>query len=73
MKVPKLNKKDEKKVITLEYTRRSFDLDDLIAPKDHVVTGARFRVLGGHINLEIQVQYLSNKHCNFKIIFSQLI
>jgi hypothetical protein len=43
----------------LEYTRRSFDLDDLITPKDHVVTGVKFRVLGGHINLEVQATQIN--------------
>jgi hypothetical protein len=50
-----VNKKDDTKVAVLTYTQRSFDLDDLLAPPEHVLTGARFRMLGNHINLEIQV------------------
>jgi len=53
--LPKVNKKDESTVATLTYTQRNFDLDDLLAPPEHVLTGVRFRVLGNHINLEIQV------------------
>jgi len=54
-----LSKKDDTKVAVLEYLRRSIDLDDLISPKDHVVTGVKFRVLGGHINLEIQATQIN--------------
>ena len=39
---------------TLRYEERALDLDDLIAPKGHAITGLRFRKLGGHLNLEIQ-------------------
>ena len=38
---------------TLRYDERAIDLDDLTAPKDHVVTGVRLRKLGGHLNLVI--------------------
>ena len=41
--------------VTLRYEERSLDLDDLTAPDGHVITGVRFRKLGGHLNLEIQV------------------
>lgn len=40
---------------TLSWDKRSIDLDDLIAPSSHVVTGMRFRVVGTHLNLEIRV------------------
>lgn len=40
---------------TLTWDKRAIDLDDLMAPKDHVVTGFRFRVIGSHLNLEIRV------------------
>ena len=40
---------------TLRYEERALDLDDLVAPEGHVITGLRFRKLGGHINLEAQV------------------
>lgn len=40
---------------TLRYEERALDLDDLNAPVDHVVTGVRFRKLGGNLNLEMQV------------------
>ena len=38
----------------LSYEARSFDLDSLHAPKGHVITGVRFRMLGSHINLEVK-------------------
>ncbi|CRL01972.1 CLUMA_CG015288, isoform A [Clunio marinus] len=40
---------------TLAYDRREVDLDDLIAPIGHVVTGVKLRRLGNHLNLEIRV------------------
>lgn len=40
---------------TLRYEERALDLDDLLAPEGYVITGLRFRKLGGHINLEAQV------------------
>lgn len=42
---------------TMTWDKRAIDLDDLQSPrtKDHVVTGVRFRVLGGHLNLEIRI------------------
>ena len=39
---------------TLRYEERALDLDDLVAPNGHVITGLRFRKLGGHLNLEVQ-------------------
>ena len=39
---------------TLNYEQRAVDLDDLVAPEGHVVTGLRFRKLGGHLNLEME-------------------
>lgn len=39
---------------TLRYEERALDLDDLMAPFGHVITGLRFRKLGGHLNLEVQ-------------------
>lgn len=35
----------------LDWFQRAIDLDDLIAPPGHVLTGVRFRNLGGHLNL----------------------
>lgn len=43
---------------TLRYEERALDLDDLIAPKGHVITGLRFRKLGGHLNLEVQASLI---------------
>lgn len=40
---------------TMSWDKRAIDLDDLIAPSSHVVTGLRFRVIGTHLNLEIRV------------------
>nr|XP_053657234.1 uncharacterized protein LOC128706306 [Cherax quadricarinatus] len=39
----------------LSYEERSIDLDRLMAPENHVVTGVRFRMLGTHVNLEIRI------------------
>lgn len=39
---------------TLRYEERALDLDDLTAPSGHVITGLRFRKLGGHLNLEVE-------------------
>ncbi|KAK7072723.1 hypothetical protein SK128_001451 [Halocaridina rubra] len=39
----------------LSYEDRNIDLDRLSAPGGHVVTGVKFRMLGSHINLEMQV------------------
>ena len=38
--------------------QRSVDLDKLQAPPGHVVTGVKFRNLGGHLNLELRVRYV---------------
>lgn len=38
----------------LTYENRSFNLDTLIAPPGHLVTGVRFRSSNGHIALEIR-------------------
>lgn len=40
---------------TMSWDKRAIDLDDLIAPINHVVTGVRMRVIGTHLNLEIRV------------------
>lgn len=40
---------------TMSWDKRAIDLDDLIAPNSHVVTGIRLRVVGTHLNLEIRV------------------
>nr|CAD7587095.1 unnamed protein product [Timema genevievae] len=40
---------------TLSWEQRAIDLDDLVAPPGHVMTGLRFRRVGTHMNLEIMV------------------
>lgn len=40
---------------TMSWDKRAIDLDDLVAPSGHVVTGFRWRVVGTHLNLEIRV------------------
>lgn len=40
---------------TMSWDKRAIDLDELIAPVNHVVTGVRMRVIGTHLNLEIRV------------------
>jgi len=42
-------------VYTMSYEQRSVDLDTLVAPEGHVLTGIKLRNIGGHLNLEIQV------------------
>lgn len=44
---------------TLSWDKRAIDLDDLVAPASHVVTGVRFRLVGTHLNLEIRVTELN--------------
>ena len=43
------------KVFTMSYEQRAVDMDTLVAPPGHVLTGVKFRDLGGHLNLEIQI------------------
>ena len=43
------------KVFTMSYEQRAMDMDSLQAPSGHVLTGVKFRNLGGHLNLEIQI------------------
>lgn len=40
---------------TMDWKNRAIDTDDLVAPDHHVVTGIRFRTVGGHLNLEIRI------------------
>lgn len=39
---------------TMTYTNRSINLDYVTAPKDHLVTGVRFRIVDGKITLDIR-------------------
>lgn len=52
--LPPVDKRNKKQAAQLEYTQRALDLDDLLVPQQHVVTGVKFRMLGNHVNLEIQ-------------------
>lgn len=38
----------------LSYENRSINLDHVTAPKDHIVTGVRFRIIDARITLEIR-------------------
>ena len=38
---------------TIAWEKRAVDLDDLVPPPDHLLTGLRFKLLGAHLNLEI--------------------
>lgn len=52
---------------TLTYENRSINLDSVIAPSGHVVTGLRFKIVNGHITLEIratQFDYQGGKLMN---------
>lgn len=49
-----VDKNDKTQAVMMEYTQRALDLDDLLVPQHHVVTGVRFRKLGTHVNLELQ-------------------
>ncbi|XP_011334848.1 uncharacterized protein LOC105277865 isoform X2 [Ooceraea biroi] len=37
------------------WEKRALDLDDLVPPQDHLLTGIRFRMVGSRLNLEIMV------------------
>lgn len=37
----------------LVWEKRALDLDDLLPPQDHLLTGIRFRMIGSRLNLEI--------------------
>ncbi|XP_013194461.1 uncharacterized protein LOC106138026 isoform X4 [Amyelois transitella] len=39
---------------TLTYEKRAIDLDELDSPSGHVMTGARFRMIGAHLHFEIR-------------------
>lgn len=39
----------------MSYEQRAIDLDTLKAPDGHVITGLKFRNIGGHLNLEVKV------------------
>ena len=41
----------------MTYEQRALDMDRLDAPVGHVITGLKIRSLGGHLNLEIQVNF----------------
>ena len=46
---------DKQNVFEMSYESRALDLDTLEAPPGHVITGVRFRRLGGHLNLEAKI------------------
>ena len=45
--------------MAMSYEQRAIDLDRLQAPSGHVVTGIKFRNLGGHLNMEVRVSVQS--------------
>ncbi len=49
--------REGKDYMMMTYEERSLDTDIVEAPPGHVITGARLRKLGGHINLEVRVGY----------------
>ncbi|ODN05047.1 hypothetical protein Ocin01_01561 [Orchesella cincta] len=57
--VPRVDKHNKTQAIQLDYTQRAFDLDELLVPLHHVVTGVRFRVLGTHVNLEVRATQIN--------------
>ncbi|CAL8073594.1 unnamed protein product [Orchesella dallaii] len=57
--VPTVDKNNKNQTVQLDYTQRAFDLDELVVPQHHVITGVRFRVLGNHINLEVQATQIN--------------
>ena len=48
---------NQKEYFVMNYEKRSLDIDQLQAPASHVITGVRFRNLGGHLNLEARVSH----------------
>jgi len=55
VKLKPADRKDSQQTVRMEYTKRAIDLDDLLVPSSHVITGVKFRTLGRHVNLEVQV------------------
>jgi len=51
-------------VFTMSYEQRAMDMDSLMAPEGHVLTGVKLRNIGGHLNLEIQVTPMEFKTGN---------
>ena len=49
------SRQPNKEYFMMNYEKRSIDIDRLNAPLNHVITGVRFRNLGGHLNLEARV------------------
>jgi hypothetical protein len=56
--------------MALSWEERALDLDDVFAPKSHVVTGVKFRKLGGHIGLAIKVNLRSKKNILYHQVLS---
>lgn len=40
---------------TIVWEKRAVDLDDLVPPQNHLLTGIKFRMIGARLNLEIMV------------------
>ena len=56
-----MSTEDRQNVHEMTYEARALDLDILEAPPGHVITGLRFRLLGGHVNLEAQITPINFK------------
>ena len=56
-----MSTEDRQNVHEMTYEARALDLDILDAPPGHVITGLRFRLLGGHVNLEAQITPINFK------------
>ncbi|XP_019876374.1 uncharacterized protein LOC109604287 isoform X1 [Aethina tumida] len=39
----------------MSWEKRAVDLDDLVADKNHIVTGVKFKMIGSHLNFEIRI------------------
>ena len=53
----------------MTYEQRSLDTDLLEAPLGHVVTGVKLRNIGGHVNLEVQVNSIYKKSQRLVMIY----
>lgn len=51
--IDKFHIKEGRDYHTMSYEKRELDLDDVIVPTSHIVTGVKWRMVGAHLNLEV--------------------
>ena len=60
---------NQKEYFVMNYEKRSLDIDQLQAPASHVITGVRFRNLGGHLNLEARVSHFIDGTLKYRSLY----